>query len=225
MHFDAGRREPADVGASAVDADDLLAARAQGERGGHARAGQADDEIGAAGQGRARLHAAMQAGGSDGATKSAAVSAPSATPAPTGNMTRDFRTFLLRGNVVDLAVGIVIGAAFGRIVSSVVAGLITPIIAAIGGKPNFAALSFTINGSHFHYGLVINAIISFVIVAVAVFFVVVRPINALMSRFRTEPDVSEPTRHCPECRSDIPQRATRCAFCTARVQPVVPART
>jgi large conductance mechanosensitive channel len=166
----------------------------------------------------------MQAGGSDGAAKSAAVSAPSATPAPTGNMTKDFRTFLLRGNVVDLAVGIVIGAAFGRIVSSVVAGLITPIIAAIGGKPNFAALSFTINGSHFHYGLVINAIISFVIVAAAVFFVVVRPINALMSRFRTEPDVSEPTRHCPECRSDIPQRATRCAFCTARVQPVVPVR-
>jgi len=166
----------------------------------------------------------MQAGGSDGATKSAAVSAPSPIPAPIGNMTKDFRQFLLRGNVVDLAVGIVIGAAFGRVVSSVVAGLITPIIAAIGGKPNFAALSFTINGSHFHYGLVINAIISFLIVATAVFFVVVRPVNALITRFRTEPDVTEPTRRCPECRSDIPQRATRCAFCTAQVQPVVPVR-
>ncbi|HEX3318638.1 MAG TPA: MscL family protein [Solirubrobacteraceae bacterium] len=85
------------------------------------------------------------------------MSAPSTpTPAPTGNLTNDFRKFLLRGNVVDLAVGIVIGAAFGRIVSSIVAGLVTPIIAAIGGKPNFAVLSFTINGSHFHYGLVVN---------------------------------------------------------------------
>jgi large conductance mechanosensitive channel len=163
----------------------------------------------------------MQAGGSDGATNSAGVSAPpAATPAPSGNLTSDFRQFLLRGSVVDLAVGIVIGAAFGQIVSSVVAGLITPIIAAIGGKPNFAALSFTINGSHFHYGLVINAIISFLIVAIAVFFVVVRPVNALMSRFRTEPGVVEPTRPCPECLSDIPQRARRCAFCTAVVEPV-----
>jgi large conductance mechanosensitive channel len=122
--------------------------------------------------------------------------------------------------VVDLAVGIVIGAAFGRIIFTVVSGLITPIIAAIGGKPDFAALSFTINGSHFRYGLVINAIISFLIVATAVFFVVVRPVNALMSRFRTEPDVTEPTRRCPDCLSDIPQRARRCAFCTAAVEPV-----
>jgi large conductance mechanosensitive channel len=148
------------------------------------------------------------------------MSAPTPVAAPTGNLTKDFRTFLLRGNVVDLAVGIVIGAAFGTIVNSVVAGLITPIFAAIGGKPNFAALSFTINGSHFHYGLVINALISFLVVATAVFFLVVRPVNALMSRFRTEPDVAEPTRHCPECRSEIPERARRCAFCTATVQPV-----
>jgi large conductance mechanosensitive channel len=146
---------------------------------------------------------------------------PAATPAPSGNLTNDFRQFLLRGNVVDLAVGIVIGAAFGQIVNSVVAGLITPIIAAIGGEPNFAALSFTINGSHFHYGLVINAMISFLVVATAVFFVVVRPVNALMSRFRTEPGVAEPTRPCPECLSDIPRSARRCAFCTAVVvEPV-----
>jgi large conductance mechanosensitive channel len=163
----------------------------------------------------------MQAGGHDGAANSAGVSAPpAATPAPSGNLTNDLRQFLLRGNVVGLAVGIVIGAAFGQIVNSVVAGLITPIIAAVGGKPNFAALSFTINGSHFHYGLVINAMISFLIVATAVFFVVVRPVNALMSRFRTEPGVAEPTRPCPECLSDIPRRARRCAFCTAVVEPV-----
>jgi large conductance mechanosensitive channel len=163
----------------------------------------------------------MQAGGSDGAAKSARVSAPVTPPAPpSGNLVNDFRQFLLRGNAVDLAVGIVIGAAFGRIVSTVVSGLITPIIAAIGGNPDFAALSFTINGSHFRYGLVINAIISFLIVATAVFFVVVRPVNALMSRFRTEPDLTEPTRRCPECLSDIPRRGRRCAFCAAAVETV-----
>jgi large conductance mechanosensitive channel len=162
----------------------------------------------------------MQAGGSDGAAKSPAVSAsaPSPTDAPRGNMVRDFRQFLVRGNVVDLAVGVVIGAAFGRIVSTVVSGLITPVIAAIGGKPDFSNLAFTINDSQFHYGLVVNAIISFVIVATAVFFFVVRPVNALMDRFRTEPDVAERTHPCPECLSEIPVRATRCAFCTAVVQ-------
>jgi large conductance mechanosensitive channel len=163
----------------------------------------------------------MQAGGSDGAANSGGVSAPSPpTAAPTGNLTGDLRKFLLRGNVVDLAVGIVIGAAFGRIVSAVVSGLITPIIAAIGGKPNFSALAFTINGSQFHYGLVVNAILSFIIVAVAVFFFVVRPVTALMGRFRTEPDLSSPNRPCPECLSEIPRKAKRCAFCTAQVDPV-----
>jgi large conductance mechanosensitive channel len=129
----------------------------------------------------------------------------------------EFRQFLLRGNVVDLAVGVVIGAAFGRIVSTVVSGLITPIIAAIGGNADFSNLAFTVNDSQFHYGLVVNAVISFVIVATAVFFIVVRPVNALMSRFRTEPDVSHPVRPCPECLSEIPRRARRCAFCTAEV--------
>jgi large conductance mechanosensitive channel len=147
------------------------------------------------------------------------VSASTTPAAPTGNLTNDFRKFLLRGNVVDLAVGVVIGAAFGRVVSSIVSGLITPIIAAIGGKPNFAELAFTINGSEFHYGLVVDALITFVLIATVIFFVVVRPVNALMSRFRTEPDVTEPTRRCPECISDIPQRASRCAFCTAVVEP------
>jgi large conductance mechanosensitive channel len=134
-------------------------------------------------------------------------------------MVKDFRSFLLRGNVVDLAIGVVIGAAFGQIVSRVVSGLITPIIGAIGGQPDFSNLSFTINESVFRYGLVINSLISFVLIATAVFFLVVRPVNALMDRFRTEPDVAQPTRACPECLSEIPIRAKRCAFCTAEVGP------
>ena len=137
-------------------------------------------------------------------------------------MVNDFRQFLLRGNVVDLAVGVVIGAAFGRIVNTVVAGLITPVIAALGGEPDFSNLSFTINDSQFKYGLIVNAILSFVIIATAVFFVVVRPVNALMTRFRTEPGVVEPTHTCPQCLSDIPVRARRCAFCTAEVAADAP---
>jgi large conductance mechanosensitive channel len=136
---------------------------------------------------------------------------------PKGNLVKDFRQFLLRGNVVDLAVGIVIGAAFSRIVTTVVAGLVTPLIAAIGGEHDFANLAFTINGSQFRYGLIVNAVISFLVVATVVFFFVVRPVNTLMGRFRTEPDVTEPVRPCPECLSEIPKRARRCAFCTADV--------
>jgi len=128
-----------------------------------------------------------------------------------------FQKFILRGNVVDLAVGVVIGAAFGRVVSTMVSGLITPLIAAIGGDPDFSSLTFTINGSQFHYGLVVDALITFIVVATVVFFFVVRPVNALMGRFRTEPDITEPVRPCPECLSEIPRRATRCAFCTADV--------
>ncbi len=136
---------------------------------------------------------------------------------PRGNLVKDFRQFLVRGNVVDLAVGVVIGAAFGRVVSTMVSGLITPLIAAIGGDPDFSSLTFTINGSQFHYGLVVDALITFIVVATVVFFFVVRPVNALMGRFRTEPDITEPVRPCPECLSEIPRRATRCAFCTADV--------
>jgi large conductance mechanosensitive channel len=136
---------------------------------------------------------------------------------PKGNFVKDFRQFLLRGNVVDLAVGIVIGAAFSRIVTTVVAGLVTPLIAAVGGEHDFANLAFTINGSQFRYGLIVNAVISFLVVATVVFFFVVRPVNTLMGRFRTEPDVTEPVRPCPECLSEIPKRARRCAFCTAQV--------
>ena len=130
---------------------------------------------------------------------------------------RDFKAFLLRGNLVDMAVGIVIGIAFAAVVTALVADIITPIIAAIGGQPNFSDLTFTINKSHFLYGSFLNAVISFVLIAAAVFFLVVKPVNALMARRKTEPPVDATTRACPECLSDIPVAARRCAFCTAMV--------
>jgi large conductance mechanosensitive channel len=132
---------------------------------------------------------------------------------------KDFRTFLLRGNLVDMAVGIVIGLAFTALVTAFVADIITPIIAAIAGQPDFSALSFTIHKSHFLYGAFLNAVISFLSIAAAVFFFVVKPVNALMARRRTEPPVDETVRECPECLSDIPRAARRCAFCTAEVVP------
>jgi large conductance mechanosensitive channel len=130
---------------------------------------------------------------------------------------RDFREFLLRGNLVDMAVGIVIGIAFAAVVTALVADIITPIIAAIGGQPDFGGLTFTIHKSHFLYGAFINAVISFVVIAAAVFFLVVKPVNALMARRKTEPPVDATTRPCPECLSEIPIAARRCAFCTAEV--------
>lgn len=132
---------------------------------------------------------------------------------------RDFRTFLLRGNVVDLAVAVVIGAAFGAVVTALVRDLITPIIALIFGKPDFAALQFTLNNSTFRYGDFLNYVISFVSIAAAVFFFVVQPVNLLMARRRTQPDVDSETR-CPECLSDIPKGARRCAFCTSVQEPM-----
>jgi large conductance mechanosensitive channel len=128
-------------------------------------------------------------------------------------MAKDFKAFLLRGNVVDLAVGIVIGAAFGALVTALVADLITPIIAAIIGKPDFSNLTFAINGSTFHYGDFINVLIAFISIAAAVFFFVVRPVNALMARRKTTVDVDSETRPCPECLSEIPRLARKCAFC------------
>ena len=132
-------------------------------------------------------------------------------------MLRDFKAFLLRGNVVDLAVAVVIGAAFGAVVQALVKDLLTPIIAAIVGKPNFSALTFTIHGSQFSYGDFINAAIVFLSVAAAVFYFVVVPVNALMARSRREPPPEPDTRNCPECLSVIPQQARRCAFCTAQI--------
>jgi large conductance mechanosensitive channel len=132
---------------------------------------------------------------------------------------QDFKAFLMRGNLVQTAVGIVIGLAFAAVVTALVADLITPLIAAIFGKPDFAELTFTINGSTFKYGDFINAAISFVLVAIVLFYFVVKPINALVARSRKDPD--DPTlRSCPECLSDIPIEAKRCAFCTSEVVPV-----
>jgi large conductance mechanosensitive channel len=130
---------------------------------------------------------------------------------------KEFRAFILRGNLVDLAIAVVIGAAFTAVVNALVRDLITPLIAAIFGEPNFDALSFTINGSHFAYGDFLNAVITFLIVAAVVFFLVVKPVNLLMDRMRTEPDVDSHTRGCPECLSQIPVAARRCAFCTSEV--------
>jgi large conductance mechanosensitive channel len=135
-------------------------------------------------------------------------------------MLREFRSFLLRGNLVDLAVAVVVGTAFTAVVNALVKDLITPLIAAMGGKPNFGALAFTINDSRFAYGDFLNALLTFLIVGAVVFFLVLKPVNALMARTRTEPDVESPTRDCPECLSAIPMAAKRCAFCTATVPPM-----
>jgi len=131
-------------------------------------------------------------------------------------MLKEFKAFLLRGNVVDLAVAVVIGTAFGAVVTAFVADLITPLIAAIGGNQDFSALKFEINNSQFLYGAFINALISFVLIAAAVFFFVVKPVNALAARRQGE-DGPPTTRPCPECLSEIPIAASRCAFCTAEV--------
>jgi large conductance mechanosensitive channel len=131
---------------------------------------------------------------------------------------KGFKQFLLRGNVVDMAVGIIIGAAFAAIVTAFVKDLLTPLIAAIFAQPDFSALSFTVNSSTFMYGDFINALLSFVIVAAVVYFFVVLPINALVARTRKEPTTVDPTtRKCPECLSEIPIEARRCAFCTASI--------
>jgi large conductance mechanosensitive channel len=132
-------------------------------------------------------------------------------------MIRGFRQFILRGNVVDLAVAVVIGVAFAAVVSAVVKDLLTPLIAAIVGKPDFSNLTFTIHNSTFRYGDVINAIITFLGVAAAVYFFVVLPIERIQAR-RRQPE-QETTRACPECLSMIPLEARRCAFCTERIAP------
>jgi large conductance mechanosensitive channel len=133
---------------------------------------------------------------------------------------KDFKQFLLRGNVVDLAVGIVIGAAFGAVVTAFVTAFLTPLIGLAVGKANLAALAFTVGSNpptQFPYGLFLNALIALILIAAAVFFFVVKPVNALMARRRTEPPVDPTTRECPECLSSIPKGAKRCAFCTAEV--------
>ena len=132
-------------------------------------------------------------------------------------MLRDFKTFLLRGNVVDLAVAVVVGAALLAVVQALVADIFTPLIAAIFGQPDFSALDFTINESRFTYGHLINAVIAFVIIASVVFFFIVTPVNALIERSRREPTPDPTTRKCPECMGEIPIGARRCMHCTSPV--------
>ncbi len=133
-------------------------------------------------------------------------------------MLTEFKTFLLRGNVIDLAVAVVIATAFGAVVAAFVADLITPLIAAIGGNQDFSTLKFEINDSQFLYGSFINALLSFVLVAAAVFFFVVKPVNAMAAR-RAKEEPAPTTRDCPECLSEIALAARRCAYCTAEVGP------
>jgi len=133
-------------------------------------------------------------------------------------MLNGFKQFILRGNVVDLAVGIVVGAAFTAVVTAFVADLLTPLLGIAGHAPNFSNLSFTINGSNFNYGSFINAVISFAIDASAIYFFVVLPINKLTQRMHSKDKPADPTtKKCPECLSEIPLKATRCAFCTTKV--------
>ena len=130
-------------------------------------------------------------------------------------MLKGFKTFLLRGNVVDLAVAVVIGAAFGDVVAALVKDLLTPLIAAVAGKPDFSAIQFTVNGSRFLIGDFINAIVAFVLVAAAIYFFVVAPMNAIMARRKKGEAPPDPTtKQCPECLSEVPIAARRCAFCT-----------
>ncbi len=133
-------------------------------------------------------------------------------------MLKEFKQFLLRGNVVDLAVGVVIGASFGSIVTALVSDILTPFIAAIVTVPDFSNITFTLNGSKFMIGHFVNALISFLLVSGAVFFFVVKPMNILVSRSRKEKVPSDPTtKKCTECLSEIPKEAKRCAYCTQSV--------
>ncbi|HEV3061722.1 MAG TPA: large conductance mechanosensitive channel protein MscL [Vicinamibacterales bacterium] len=130
-------------------------------------------------------------------------------------MLKGFKEFLLRGNVVDLAVAVVIGGAFGAVVAALVKDLLTPLIAAVAGKPDFSAIQFTVNGSKFLVGDFVNAIIGFVLVAAAIYFFVVTPMNMVIARRRSGQAPPDPTtKKCPECLSEVPIAARRCAFCT-----------
>ncbi len=135
-------------------------------------------------------------------------------------MLKDFRKFIMHGNAVDLAVGVVIGAAFGAVVTALVKDLLTPLIAAVAGQPDFSALTFTLNGSKFLYGDFLNALISFLSVATAVFFFVVQPINKLKSLAKRNKAAEDPAdMKCPECLSTIPRKARRCMYCTVELKP------
>jgi large conductance mechanosensitive channel len=130
-----------------------------------------------------------------------------------------FKKFMMRGNVIDLAVAVVIGVAFGAVITELVKDLITPLIAAIVGKPDFSAIQFTVNNSKFMIGSFINAVVSFLLVSAAIYFFVVLPMNSLTARMRRGEAPPDPTvKKCPECLSDVPIAARRCAFCTAPLE-------
>jgi large conductance mechanosensitive channel len=135
-------------------------------------------------------------------------------------MLKEFKDFLMRGNLLQLAVAVVVGTAFTAVVNALVKDLVTPLIAAIGGNPNFAGLTFTINHSQFNYGSFINAVISFVLVAVVIFFLVIKPVNHMLDRLGRTPAQEAPVRECPECLTKVPVAATRCAACTSTLVPV-----
>ena len=132
---------------------------------------------------------------------------------------KEFQAFVLRGNVVELAVGVVVGAAFGAVITSLVENVLTP-LTGIFRVPDFKSLAIGVGASSIQYGLFLNAVISFLLVAAAIFFLVVKPLNKLMERRKTEPDVVSTTKNCPYCLSAIPNAASRCAFCTSEVQAV-----
>jgi len=129
-------------------------------------------------------------------------------------MLSGFKQFILRGNVIDMSVGVVVGAAFASLVSAFTADLLTPLIGAVRGVPSFDAFKFTLHGSEFKLGNFINAAISFLLIAATVYFFVVTPVNLLVSRMRKAPAPADPTtKKCPECLSEIPLEARRCAHC------------
>ncbi len=140
------------------------------------------------------------------------------------DLMNEFKAFILRGNVIDLAVAVVVGAAFGAIVTALVKDLITPLIAAIGGQRDFSGIYFTINNSKFLIGDFINSVVSFLIIATVIFFLVIKPINFLMTHRKQQVKADPTTRECPYCISVIPIAATRCAFCTQEVPAVVAAK-
>lgn len=133
-------------------------------------------------------------------------------------MFKGFRDFVLRGNVVDLAVAVVIGAAFGTIVNALVKDIITPIIGALGGKPDFSGIAFTINNSKFMVGDFLNALISFLIIAAVIYFLIVLPMNKIMAKIKKGEKVDPTEKSCPECLSMIPVKARRCKFCTTVIK-------
>lgn len=129
---------------------------------------------------------------------------------------KEFKQFILRGNVIDLAVGVIIGGAFGKVITSLVEDLITPLLGLVR-LPDFKEASLPVGEASLRYGTFLNSVIYFLVISAVIFFLFIKPVNKLMARRKTEPDVESNTRPCPQCLSSIPLAASRCAFCTAKV--------